>query len=103
MSFASIFSHIKTNLQTAYRQALDADQALEQLSQSGKAKFNNIFDKNVGFTTQSNRFKPYVEELSADYEKLSKGVPSPDQLQHLVTKLGLLLQTLQQFKESLKG
>lgn len=103
MPHTKVQAQLQANLQTAYRQALDADKKLDELKKSGHAKFAVIFGKEEHFTTQSNRFKPYVQELASEMEAL----PAEEEafakgLSQLLPKLALLLQTLEAFKKSAK-
>ncbi|MCL1124818.1 prephenate dehydrogenase [Shewanella surugensis] len=103
MPHTKVQAQLQTNLQTAYRQALDADKKLDELKKSGHVKFTAIFGKEENFTTQSNRFKPYVQELATEITAL----PTEDEtfaqaLSQLLPKLALLLQTLEAFKKSAK-
>ncbi|MFQ6371573.1 prephenate dehydrogenase [Shewanella sp. YIC-542] len=99
MTYAKVIAQLKTNLQTAYRQAVDADNSLDQLQQQGHAKFAKIFTDEQGFTTSSTRFLPYVQELADIVARLEEETsPSQEQLEHLVKQLAILLQTLARFK-----
>ena len=101
MPHTKVQAQLKINLQTAYRQALDADKKLDELNQSGQAKFTAIFSKDEHFTTQSNRFKPYVQELATDIEALSTETEDfAKRLNQLLPKLAVLLQTLNTFKKN---
>ncbi|MCL1075865.1 prephenate dehydrogenase [Shewanella dokdonensis] len=100
MPYTKVIAQLKANLQTAYRQAVDADNSLDQLKQQGHAKFAKIFTDDQGFTTSSNRFLPYVQELAELVAKLEQDkAPAQQQLEHLVKQLAILLQTLARFKE----
>ncbi|QSX33326.1 prephenate dehydrogenase [Shewanella avicenniae] len=98
MPYGNVIPQLMTNLQTAYRQAVDADAKLDQLQQAGHAKFSKIFTVEQGFNTQSTRFLPYVKELAEAVAKLEQ---AEDQalLESIVKRLGLILMTLAQFKE----
>ncbi|GLS82406.1 prephenate dehydrogenase [Paraferrimonas haliotis] len=98
-----VLAQLRSSLQTAYRQAHDADKTLDQLSQNGHAKFEHIFKSDQGFTTESKRFMPYLEEIVSQYDRLEQQPTLDNQkLQWVVTQLGLLLQTLAQLKQNLK-
>ncbi|GLP97290.1 prephenate dehydrogenase [Paraferrimonas sedimenticola] len=104
MATDTVLAQIRASLQTAYRQVHDADKTLEQLGQKGHANFGKIFKADQGFTAESNRFMPYLEEVVSDYDKLAASEQlDPEQLKPLVSKLGLLLNTLAQFKQQLSG
>jgi primosomal protein N'' len=103
MPHTQVIEQLKASLQTAYRQAIDADTRLDELKKAGHVKFNTIFTKDEGFSTSSNRFQPYVTELAAEMDAMSH---EPDTmatgLESYVRKLGLLLQTMQTFKANTK-
>ncbi|MGL5392575.1 MAG: prephenate dehydrogenase, partial [Shewanella sp.] len=63
MPHTKVIEQLKENLQTAYRQAIDADAKLDELKKAGHGKFTYIFTADQGFTTSSKRFLPYVQEL----------------------------------------
>lgn len=101
----SLIEKLKENLQVIYRKAVDADDRLGQLYQSGLGKFAQIFPDDVGFTVASKRFKPYVEELAKDIlalEKISDGTQFEAQLSLTVRKMEQLFSTLANFQQSLK-
>ncbi|MDF0534735.1 prephenate dehydrogenase [Shewanella sp. A32] len=100
MPYTKVIAQLKTNLQLAYRQAVDADNGLDQLQQQGHAKFAQIFTDEQGFSTSSTRFLPYVQELAEAVAELEEDkAPSQDDLEHVVKQLAILLQTLSLFKE----
>ena len=95
----NLLDKLTENMQLIYRKAIDADQALDKLQQTGKGKFANVFAADAGFTVQSKRFMPYVEELASDVAGLSN-LASEDLQQRLPTivkKMELLLKNLRQF------
>lgn len=103
MPHARVIEQLKENLQSAYRKAIDADGKLDELKKAGHVKFNTIFTKEEGFTTTSNRFKPYVQELADELDKLPTTPEElPAALEAFVKKLGVLIQTLQAFKAQSK-
>lgn len=75
----SVIQSLKQNLKVIYRKAVDADNRLKQLQQSGMGKHGRIFVEAAGFTVESRLFLPYVQELSEDIETLEK--LSPDEQQ----------------------
>lgn len=101
----NVLDKLAENMQLIYRKAIDADESLNKLQQSGKGKFNVIFSGDSGFSANSKRFMPYVEEVAtqvselagADQQKLQATLPE------IVKKMELLLTTLAQFQHSLKG
>ena len=100
MPHAHVLEQLKDNLQTAYRKSIDADGKLDTLKKAGHVKFNTIFTQDEGFSTRSNRFKPYVEELAIELDKMPTETSAlPAALELFVKKLGVLLQTLQAFKD----
>ncbi|SHH96853.1 hypothetical protein [Ferrimonas marina] len=102
MSYDTIIEQYRTSLQAAYRQALDADSLLEAMQKEGKGKFAAVFREDAGFSCQANRFTPYVKELGEQLQAF-EAEPNPEQLPEMVRKLELLLTTLQQLRQSLKG
>lgn len=103
MPYTKVLKPLSENIQLAYRQAIDADNKLNLLKKEGHGKFSNIFKQSQVFTTQSNRFLPYVEEIANDLQIFTNtmqnsNTDSEQQLQLIVTKLGLLLQLLKSFK-----
>ncbi|MEC4725515.1 prephenate dehydrogenase [Shewanella sp. D64] len=103
MPHTRVIEQLKDNLQAAYRKSIDADGKLDELKKSGHVKFNTIFTQDEGFSTRSNRFKPYVEELAIELEKMPTDAQAlPAALEQFVRKLGVLIQTLQAFKDQAK-
>ena len=68
----NILQKLSENVQIIYRKSIDADAIISKLQNSGKGKFKTIFTIDSGFSTQSNYFKPYVEELAQDVASLSE-------------------------------
>lgn len=103
MPYSKVLEQLKESLQTAYRQAIDADAKLDELKKAGHGKFKAIFPKEQGFTSDSNRFQPYIAELVAQFDRL-QAQPELDKtlLEDLVRKLGSVLQTMQSFKQQSK-
>jgi len=97
MPYTKVIEQLTDNLQLAYRQAIDADNALDELKKAGHGKFSYVFTAEEGFSTRSNRFQPYIQELAEELNSL-KQAPSAAKLETMVRKLGLLLQTLQALK-----
>ena len=103
MPHTQVIEQLKASLQTAYRQAIDADTRLDELKKAGHVKFDTIFQESEGFTTKSNRFTPYVQELASDMESFTQDPESlAAALESYIPKLGLLLQTMQAFKSNAK-
>ncbi|MDB2386434.1 prephenate dehydrogenase [Shewanella sp.] len=103
MPHTQVIEQLKASLQTAYRQAIDADSRLDELKKAGHAKFHTIFTNDEGFSTRSNRFQPYVQELATEMTMITSNTDAlPNALESYVRKLGLLLQTMQAFKSNAK-
>jgi hypothetical protein len=68
----SVIQSLKQNLKVIYRKAVDADNRLKKLQQSGLGKHGKIFVEEAGFTVESRLFLPYVQELSDDIEALEE-------------------------------
>ncbi|MCL2918533.1 prephenate dehydrogenase [Shewanella litorisediminis] len=102
MPYTKVLEQLTENLQLAYRQAIDADTRLDELQKAGMGKFSHIFSAEEGFSTRSNRFGPYVQELGQDFADLKAAEVTPEALELVVRKLGVLLQTLQAFKSQSK-
>lgn len=100
MPHTKVIEQLKENLQTAYRQAIDADAKLDELKKAGHGKFTSIFTADQGFIISSNRFLPYVQELVDDLTTLeNQPTLDPVALETYVRQLGILLKTLQVFKK----
>lgn len=100
MPHSKVIEQLKENLQTAYRQAIDADAKLDELKKAGHGKFTRIFTEDQGFIVSSNRFLPYVQELVDDLTKLQTETKlDPAALEIYVRQLATLLKTLQAFKK----
>ena len=95
----SIIEKLNDNLKLAYRQALDADQKLDQLQKDGHGKFQALFNEEAGFSFAAKRFKPYVLDVAADIEALSEAQELDEALlKKAVLKLQNLLALLSTFK-----
>ena len=99
----TVNQQLQETMQTLYRKAVDADQALDALQRDKKGKFSAVFASDSGFTTSSKRFVPYVEEIALDWqamkdmnEEQTKAALAP-----LVKKIELALITVTQFQQSL--
>ena len=99
-----LFDKLTENMQSIYRKSIDADNAIAQLQQSGKGKFNYIFSEDAGFEAKAKQFKPYVEELAMDIASLSTESEQKvkQHLPQVVRKMELMLRTLAQFDDLLK-
>jgi len=99
----AIHQQLQDTIQSLYRKAIDADQALDRLQQDKKGKFAAIFAKDSPFTSSAKRFGPYVEEIAMDYQAL-KDMSKEDAkaaLPSLVKKIELALVTIAQFQQSI--
>ena len=97
----AIIEKLNDNLKLAYRQALDADQKLDQLQKSGHGKFQALFTEEAGFSFEAKRFKPYVLDVAADVDKLSQSNELDEALlKQTVVKLQNLLALLATFKSN---
>ncbi|BDX08239.1 hypothetical protein [Planctobacterium marinum] len=97
----AVLEKLNENLQVLYRRAVDADSALDQLSSQGKAKHKAIFPADAGFTVTSERFAPYIAELSNDISDMQAMGAEADKtaaLSAVVKKMESLFVTLAQFK-----
>ncbi|MCF6435618.1 prephenate dehydrogenase [Pseudoalteromonas sp. MMG022] len=95
----TIIEKLNENLKVVYRQSLDADKKLDELQRQGHGKFKALFTEDAGFTFEAKRFKPYVLDVAADVEALSKAEQIDEQkLAFVVKKLQHLLQLLATFK-----
>ena len=95
----AVIEKLNENLKVVYRQALDADKKLDELQQQGHGKFTSLFTKEAGFTFEAKRFKPYVLDVAADVEALSKETALDEKkLTLTVNKLQSLLTLLATFK-----
>lgn len=100
MPHTKVIEQLKETLQTAYRQAIDADAKLDELKKAGHGNFTGIFTAEQGFVISSNRFLPYVQELVDDLGTLENtDTLDTAALETYVRQLGALLQTLQAFKK----
>ena len=90
---------LNNNLKDIYPLAQTADEQLEQLSQNNKGQFSAIFQPTSGFYADSNRFLPYLVELSEGVQEIPQCNEDalPQHLQHLVSKIRLMHKMLNQF------
>ena len=92
----AVIAKLNENLQVLFRKALDADKALDELKGLGKGKHSAIFPKEVGFTASSDRFSPYIAELSDDISSLNELAEKQKK-----EELNLLLSTVVRKMESI--
>ena len=97
----AIQQRIEDNLKGLVQPAQLADEILESLKAQNLGRFDAIFPKHSAFTCRATRFLPYLEEVSADTNELSKLPDSAFELgvQNLLTKIGMLHQILATFHE----
>lgn len=99
----SLLQQLDENLKELYRKAVDADQYLETLQQQGQAKYQNIFVADGSFTTQSNRFMPYLSETAEQIAAIRHSQQfNTATLARIVKQLELLHRTLAEFRQLLK-
>ena len=67
----SIQAKLTESLKKIYSLALKADERLEVLNKANVGKFSSIFQDCSGFSSRSNRFLPYLVELSDEVKVLS--------------------------------
>ncbi|NDV91508.1 hypothetical protein GTH32_09970 [Alteromonas sp. 345S023] len=99
----AIHQQLQDTIQTLYRKAVDADQALDRLQQDQKGKFAAVFAADSPFSTSAKRFGPYVEEIAHEWQLL-KDMSDEDAkaaLPSLIKKIELALVTIAQFQQSL--
>lgn len=95
----SVEKKLQQHLQVLYRQTVDADAYLDDLRQQGKAKFQDVFADNATFTTKSNRFQPYLKEVTENIERWQQDKENEQLLQTIVQQLQLLTETLARLKQ----
>jgi hypothetical protein len=104
MNQKKIIEQIQLALKEAYHKAVDADKLLNAQKELGNGKYSQIFSSDGPFRTQADTFLPYIEELASDLVLLQESEDDDhfvSQLQTLVSKLNLVLTTLQQLKTEL--
>ena len=101
----AIHQQLQDTIQSLYRKAVDADQALDRLQQDKKGKFAAIFAQDSPFTSSAKRFGPYVEEIAMDWQELKamSEKDAKDALPSLVKKIELALVTITQFQQTLSA
>lgn len=91
-------------LEDITERAMNADLYLAELKNAGMGNFNYVLASDSGFQVRSNRFQPYILELSEQLNKLR--VVSDNEIKaalpELLKKLELLLKTLMSFEKSLQ-
>ncbi|TDP27853.1 hypothetical protein DEU29_1257 [Idiomarina aquatica] len=95
----SVEEKLQQHLQVLYRQTVDADTYLDDLRQQGKAKFQDVFADNTHFVTSSNRFQPYLKEVTENVEQWQQNKEDEELLQKIVQQLQLLTETLARLKQ----
>ena len=99
INIRSVQEKLNNNLKDIYPLAQKADEQLEQLKEENKGKFAAIFQQDSGFTARSNRFLPYLIELSEEIQALPE-CPTSDlqqQLQSLAARIQLMHKVLGKF------
>ena len=99
----AIHQKLQDTIQTLYRKAVDADQALDHLQKDQKGKFAAVFTADSPFNTSSKRFGPYVEEIAQDWQALKAMAEEEAKaaLPLLIKKIELALDTIAQFQSTL--
>ncbi|MGM0526301.1 primosomal replication protein PriC [Idiomarina seosinensis] len=90
---------LQQHLQVIYRQVVDADAYLDNLREQGKAQFQDVFADNKIFDTRSNRFQPYLKEITENVEKWQQQPDDKELLQTIVQQLQLMTETLARLKQ----
>lgn len=98
-SMTAVEEKLQQHLQVLYRQTVDADSYLDDLRQQGKAKFQDVFADNNSFKTSSNRFQPYLQEVTENVESWQQDKTNEELLQTIVQQLQLLTETLARLKQ----
>ncbi len=94
-----VIEQLNANLKQLYRQAIDADNQLDELQKSGHGKFKALFSEDAGFGFEAKRFKPYVLDVAAEVEALSSQDDlDGEKLKQVVLKMQHLHQLLASFK-----
>jgi primosomal protein N'' len=104
LAMKSIIEKLSENVQLIYRKAIDADQIISQLRNSGKGKFAAIFADDAGFEHQGKFFKPYVEEVAKAIQQLNEleEETQKKRIAKIVKQMEKLLATLSQFQMSVR-
>ena len=99
LNIADIQAKLIANLKDLYPLAQKADEQLEILKKEKKGRFTAIFQQEAGFTTESNRFLPYLIELSDETQSLPmmESVNQLAKIQEMVKKIQMMHQVLGQF------
>ena len=98
-SMTSVEEKLQQHLQVLYRQTVDADSYLDDLRQQGKAKFQEVFADATVFKTNSNRFQPYLTEVTDNVKQWQQDKEDEALLQTIVQQLQLLTETLARLKQ----
>lgn len=98
----NVIETIRQNIALAHQQAVDCDKLIEELKTQGKGKFSAIFSE--GFTTRSDKFLPYVEEMAGHFHDLigqgQTDIPKDD-LARIVQQLEIIFSTQAKFFEAI--
>ena len=97
-SFDSVEQKIQEHLQVLYRQVVDADQYLDDMRQQGKAKFQGVFAEQTIFKSKGNKFQPYLNEITENFEAWKQNQSNEELLQLLIQQLQLMTETLARLK-----
>ncbi len=98
-NIVSIKESLTTNLKELYALSLRADEQLEQFQEKEKGQHSAVFQKDTGFRAESNRFLPYLIELSEDVQNLPDRQSDLDKkaLRRLLTKIQKMHLVLNRF------
>ena len=97
MNTHKLIEKLQAHLKALYQRAIDADQQLEGFNKQGYGKFSTIMNDTTLFTTQSDRFQPYVFELAEKVSQLDKGIDE-DQVKLILRCMQELTLLLERFE-----
>lgn len=104
MNQEKVIEQLKVNIKAIYHKAVDADKVISAQQADGLGQFDKIFVDNSPFSTESDHFLPYVEELANDLLRLQQNEDEQSfktVLEALVVKIELAHKTLASFKQLL--
>ena len=87
------------NISIILKKSLTADATLADLRENKKAKFEAIFKKDAGFSSSSENFQPYVQEIADDFLAWQTS-QDEGQLIILVKKIEQMFTLLGNFEQS---
>ncbi|MFM2484853.1 hypothetical protein [Celerinatantimonas yamalensis] len=104
MNQQNVIEQLQVNIKAIYHKAVDADRIINEQQADGLGQFDKIFVDNSPFTSESDHFLPYVEELANDLLALQDSDNEAQFiaiLEPLVVKIELAHKTLASFKQHL--